>query len=98
MQITIEFDFSQKDLMGEKQEIYVNEGTTLRECLISVDTMIEDTCKINGVVADQLRILNKNGSLNSCIVAVNGQTPPEMLDYKLNDGDCIALIYGYCGG
>jgi len=98
MQIIIEFDFSQKDLMGEKQEIYVNEGTTLRECMIYVDTLIENTCKKKDVSADQLRILNKNGSLNSCIVAVNGQTPSEMLDYKLQNNDSISLIYGYCGG
>jgi methionine aminopeptidase len=84
--------------MGEKQEIYVNKGTTLRECLNSVDNMIEETSKIKGVAANQLGILNISGSLNSCIVAVNGQTPSEILDYKLQNGDCISLIYGYCGG
>jgi len=76
----------------------VKEGTTLRECLNFVDNMIENTCKIKRVSADQLRILYKSESLNSCIVAVNGQTQSEMLDYKLQNGDYIALIYGYCGG
>lgn len=40
----------------------VKEGTTLREYLISVDTMIEDTCKLIEVAADQLRILTINRS------------------------------------
>jgi len=37
--------------MGEKQEIDVKEGTTLRECLNFLDNIIENTCKIKGVSA-----------------------------------------------
>ena len=47
------------------------------------DTVIEDACKTKGITSDPLRMLPKSERLNSNIVAVNGQTPPNyIIDQK----------------
>ncbi|MCL7415391.1 MAG: hypothetical protein M8349_04945 [ANME-2 cluster archaeon] len=98
MRITIEFDFIQKDLLGEQQETDVENGTTLLHLLKSVDRSIEDACSSVGENPRPFKLLNEKGELNGCIVVINGETPSGLLNYGLRDGDTISLLYGYCGG
>ncbi|MCL7475087.1 MAG: hypothetical protein SCH39_08230 [Methanosarcinales archaeon] len=98
MKVTIEFDYTQKDLMGDIQVLDIPEHTTLLVFLECVDTLIEEACTLKGVGSGKFKILNRNGNLNSCIATVNDEAPPDLLEHCLQEGDTISLLYGYCGG
>lgn len=98
MEITIEFDYTQQELMGEKKVLSAEEGIMLIDFIRSVDALIEDACGSSGIDPAQKRILNEGSELNGCIASVNGAVPPGLLKYRLKDGDVVSLLYGYCGG
>lgn len=98
MKITIEFDFTQKDLMGKQKMLDVQDGTILLDFLKSVDILIENACSKKERNAGSLKVLSSSTSLNSCIVSVNGEPPSGLLEHILKDGDTVSLLYGYCGG
>lgn len=98
MKVTIEFDYTQKDLMDEMKILDVPEHTTLLAFLRFVDTLIEEACASKGLDAGKIRTLSSNGNLNSCIATVNDEAPPDLLEHRLQEGDTVSLLYGYCGG
>lgn len=98
MEITIEFDLSQKKLIGNEKILDVPDGTTLLDFLESVDELIDKACSSKGLNPDRFRTLNSSSNLNGCIATVNGQAPSGLLEHCLKDGDIVSLLYGYCGG
>lgn len=98
MKVTIEFDYTQKDLMGEMKVLDVQDSITLLAFLRSVDNLIEEVCISKAINADKFKTLNSNGDLNSCIATVNDEAPPDLLGHSLEEGDTVSLLYGYCGG
>ncbi|MCL7413446.1 MAG: hypothetical protein M8353_07505 [ANME-2 cluster archaeon] len=98
MKVTIEFDYTQKDLMDEMKILDVPESTTLLAFLRIVDTLIEEACASKGLDAGKFRTLSGNSNLNSCIATVNDEAPPDLLEHCLQEGDTVSLLYGYCGG
>lgn len=98
LRVTIEFDFIQKDLMGEIRTIDVKEGTTLLDLFEHVDMLIRKECDQRTLNPEKFMVLNGSGSFNGCIAAVNGEPPADLLAHVLKDSDTVSLLYGYCGG
>ena len=73
MEITIEFDFTQKDLVGNEKVLEVPDGTILLDFLKSVDDLIDKACSSKGLNPDRFRTLNSSSNLNGCIATVNAR-------------------------
>ena len=97
MRITINYDFTQKAVMGNKEVFVVPDRTMLGEFLIIVDKQIAEMCEDRSVPDDELKILNGT-ELNGCMLMVNRKAPEKLMADTLNDGDVIDLVYGFCGG
>ncbi|MFQ6073223.1 MAG: MoaD/ThiS family protein [Methanosarcinales archaeon] len=98
MKVKINYDYNQQKLMGKSEEFEVKENTTLGEFIKIVDSQILSKGIEKNIKVKDLTILRENGTLNSCVVMVNGQSPEGKLEYLLQDGDCIDLMYSFCGG
>ena len=97
MRITINYDFTQKTVMGKKEVFVLPDGATLGEFLGIVDKQITGMCKEHSVPDDDLKILNGT-ELNGCMLMLNRKAPENIMADTLNDGDVIDLVYGFCGG
>ncbi len=97
MRITINYDFTQKAVMGNKEVFVLPDGVTLGEFLDIVDKQIVKMCKERSVSDSDLKILNGT-ELNGCMLMVNRKAPENIMTDTLNDGDVIDLVYGFCGG
>lgn len=97
MRITINYDFTQKTIMGDREVFVLPDATMLGEFLVMVDRQIAEICKERSVPDSALKILN-GSELNGCMLMVNGKSPKNIMADRLNDGDVIDLVYGFCGG
>lgn len=97
LKVTLNHDFTQKELVGEKSVFEVEEGTQLGELLRIFDKKIIETGKIKGIDTTYKTAL-VNNNLNGCVIFVNGSAPEKMFQYELRNGDNIDFVYGFCGG
>lgn len=97
IKVTVDYDYTQQELLGEKEVFEIPDGTTLGGLLHKIDTKILDTGKNKGIDTTHKTTL-ADGNLNSCVVFVNGSAPSGMLEHELHDGDIIEFVYGFCGG
>ncbi len=97
MKITVHYDFTQLELVGEKEVFEVEERTKLGVLLLKIDSGIMDAGKKKGIDT-AYRTTLEGGVLNGCVVFINGAAPVKMLDQELRDGDSIEFVYGFCGG
>ena len=97
MKITVNYDFTQQELVGKTGVFEVAEGAGLGELLQLIDAKIIDTGKNIGIETAYKTTL-ACGQLNGCVVFINGSAPENMLEQELHDGDNIEFVYGFCGG
>ena len=43
-------------------------------------------------------IFLKNDDTSTCMIQVNGKNPAGLLDYVLQDGNRVEVVFGFCGG
>ncbi|MFU8766247.1 MAG: MoaD/ThiS family protein [Candidatus Methanoperedens sp.] len=96
MKIKINYDYSQQALLGKEANVEVAENTTLGELLAQIDARVIEAGKEKNIDASGLCMLRNEGL--GCIVAVNKKPPEDLLKYKLQDGDEIDVVFGFCGG
>ncbi|MDP3105300.1 MAG: hypothetical protein Q8M95_11935 [Candidatus Methanoperedens sp.] len=97
MKIIVNFDFTQQELMGDKEVFEIEEGARLGVLLHRIDSCIMDAGKKIGIDTAYKTTL-AGGVLNGCVVFINGAAPEMMLEQELHDGDSIEFVYGFCGG
>ncbi|MDW7727048.1 MAG: MoaD/ThiS family protein [Candidatus Methanoperedens sp.] len=97
IKVTVNYDYTQKELLGEKDVFEIPAGTTLSGLLRKIDIMIIDAGKSRGIDTTRKTTLAE-GNLNACVVFVNGSAPTGMLEQELYEGDTIEFVYGFCGG
>ncbi len=97
MKVRVNYDFTHHELVGEKDEFEIAEGTRLGELLGIIDTRIVCACK-NKSIDSTYKTTLAEGNLNGCVVFINGAAPRNMLEHELHDGDSIEFVYGFCGG
>ena len=97
MKITVHYDFTQQELVGNKEVFEIEEGTRLGVLLLKIDSRIIDAGKKMSIDTTY-KITLSGGTLNGCVVFINGAAPEKMLEQELHDGDSIEFVYGFCGG
>lgn len=97
MKVRVNYDFTQQELTGKKDEFEIAEGTKLGELLRVIDAKIIEAGK-NKSVDTTYKTTLVEGNLNGCVVFVNGAAPENIREYELQDGDNIEFVYGFCGG
>ena len=97
MKVTVNYDFTQQGLVGEKEIFDIPECIRLVDLLEIIDSKIIEEGETKDVDTVYKTTLS-DGQLNGCVVFVNGSAPDKKLDQKLNDGDNIEFVYGFCGG
>ncbi len=97
IKVTVNYDFTQKELIGEREVFEVENGTRLRELLQIIDIKIMKIGENKGIETTYKTTL-ANGQLNGCVVFINGSAPENLLEQELHYGDKIEFIYGFCGG
>ena len=97
MKITVHYDFTQQELVGNKEVFEIEEGTRLGVLLLKIDSGILDAGKKMSIDTTYKTTLSGR-ALNGCVVFINGAAPEKMLEQELHDGDCIEFVYGFCGG
>jgi sulfur carrier protein ThiS len=97
MRVTVNYDFTQQEMMGEKEVFELVEKTRLGELLQIIDARIVNEGNNKGIDTTYKTTLS-DGRLNGCVVFINGSTPEKMLEQELHDGDNIEFVYGFCGG
>ena len=83
--------------MGDKDVFEIEEGTELGVLLRKIDSEIVEAGKKKGIDTSYKTTL-AGGSLNGCVVFINGAAPECMLEQELHDGNNIEFVYGFCGG
>ncbi len=97
MEVEIEYDYVQKPLMGNSDAIELEEGTTLGTFFSMLDDRIRSAASEQGIESDGITFLKNDGTC-ACMVQVNGKNAPGLLDYVLQDGDRVEVVFGFCGG
>lgn len=97
IKVAVNYDFTQKELIGEREVFEVENGTKLRDLLQIIDVKIMNLGENKGIETNYKTTL-ANGQLNGCVVFINGSAPENLLEQELHDGDKIEFIYGFCGG
>ncbi len=97
IKITVNYDFTQKELIGEREVFEVENGTGFRELLQIIDVKIMRLGENKGMETTYKTTL-ANGQLNGRVVFINGSAPENLLEQELHDGDKIEFVYGFCGG
>lgn len=97
MRITVNYDFTHQELVGETDVIEIAEGTGLGEFLRIIDARITEAGK-NKCIDTTYKTTLSNDKLNGCVVFINGSAPEKMLEQLLHDGDTVDFVYGFCGG
>ncbi len=95
MKVRVNYDFTHRALLGEKEEFELAEGTKLGELLRIIDGNIFEAGKNKCIDTTYKTILA--GDALCCMVFINGSgtTAPEQ---ELHDGDALEFVYGFCGG
>lgn len=96
MRVKINYDYSQQALLGKEAKVEVAENTMLGELLAQIDARVIETGKEKNIDVSGLCMLRDREL--GCIVAVNKKPPEDLLKYKLQDGDEIDIVFGFCGG
>ena len=97
MEVEIEYDYVQKPLMGNSDIIELEEGTTLDTLFGMLDEGIRSAASEQGIEPDGITFLKNDGTC-ACMLQVNGKNPVGLLDYVLQDGDRVEVVFGFCGG
>lgn len=97
MKVTVNYDYTQQELAGEKEVFEIADGTKLGGLLRSIDEKITREGNDRGIDTAYKTTLAEN-QLNGCVVFVNGSAPEDMLEHELHAGDNIEFVYGFCGG
>jgi len=97
MKITVNYDFTQQELVGRTDIFEIADGTKLGELLRILDAKIMEAGKNKDIETAYKTTLVCN-DLNGCVVFINGSAPENMLEQSLHDGDVIEFVYGFCGG
>ena len=97
MDVEIEYDYVQKPLMGNSDTIELEEGTTLGTFFGMLDARIVAAASEQGIEPDGITFLKNDGTC-ACMLQVNGMNPVGLLDYVLQDGDRVEVVFGFCGG
>ena len=97
MEVEIEYDYVQKPLMGNSCTIELEEGTTLGTLFDMLDERIVVAASEQGIEPDGITFLKNDGTC-ACMLQVNGKNAPGLLDYVLQDGDRVEVVFGFCGG
>lgn len=97
MEVEIEYDYVQKPLMGNSNTIELEDGTTLCTFFNMLDEKIVAAASEQGIEPDGTLFLKNNGTC-ACMVQVNGKNPPGLLNYVLQNGDQLEVMFGFCGG
>ncbi len=97
MKITVHYDFTQRELVGETGVFEIATGTRLGELLCLIDAGITEAGKKKGIETAYKTTL-ADRELNGCVAFINGLAPANMLETELHDGDNIEFVYGFCGG
>lgn len=97
MKIVVNYDFTHRELVGEKEIFELAEGTRFMELLRIIDAKIIEAGKNKGIETAYKTTLVKD-QLNGCIAFINGWAPEGILEQSLHDGDSIEFVYGFCGG
>lgn len=97
MKIKVNYDFTQRELMGGTDVFEIANGSKLGELLRIIDARIIEAGKKKGIDTAYKTTL-ADDRLNGCVVFINGSAPENMLEQLLHDGDNIEFVYGFCGG
>ncbi len=97
MEVEIEYDYVQKPLMGNSDAIELEEGTTLGTFFGMLDERIVAVASEQGIEPDGITFLKNDGTC-ACMLQVNGKNAVGLLDYVLQDGDRVEVVFGFCGG
>ncbi len=97
MKITVNYDFTQQELVGATDLFEVADGAKLGDVLRLIDIRIMEAGKNKGIETNYKTIL-AGDQLNACMVFINGSAPKNMLEHELHDGDTVEFVYGFCGG
>ena len=97
MEVEIEYDYVQKPLMGNSCTIELEEGTTLGTLFDMLDERIVVAASEQGIEPDGITFLKNDGTC-ACMLQVNGKNPAGLLDYVLQNGDRVEVVFGFCGG
>lgn len=97
MKVTIEYDHLQQKIMGDKETLELEEGTSLADLFKELDKRIEIGAKEQGPCPECIKLLKADG-INACMVQVNSRNPKNHLEHAPQDGDNISTLIGFCGG
>ena len=97
MEVEIEYDYVQKSLMGNSDTMELEEGTTLGTFFSMLDDRIRSAASEQGIEPDGITFLKDDGTC-ACMLQVNGMNPAGLLDYMLQDGGRVEVVFGFCGG
>lgn len=97
MKVRVNYDFTHRALLGEKEEFELAEGTKLVELLRIIDKNIVEAGRIKGI--DTAYKTTLSGTALNCMVFING-SGTTTLEQKLHDGDDSPYLNtGFlCGG
>ena len=62
-----------------------------------MDVRTKSAASEQGIEPDSITFL-KNDDTCVCMLQVNGKNAPGLLDYVLQDGDRVEVVFGVCGG
>ncbi len=97
MKIKVNYDFTQRELVGEADVFEIADGTKLGELLRIIDILIMKAGK-NKSIETTYKTTLAGDQLNGCVIFINGSAPENMLNNELHDGDTVEFVYGFCGG
>ncbi len=97
MKVKVNYDYTQQELVGERDVFEIADGAKLGELLRIIDTMIIQAGKKKGIDTAYKTTL-VNNQLNGCVVFINGSAPENMLEQLLHDEDTVEFVYWFCGG
>ena len=97
MEVEIEYDYVQKPFMGNSDTIELEESMTLGTFFNMLDEKIIAAASEQGTEPDGITFLKNDGTCG-CMLQVNGKNPTGLLDYVLQDGDRVEVVFGFCGG
>ncbi len=96
MKVKINYDYSQQALLRMEDEVEVAENITLGELLAQIDARIIEIGEEKNIDVSGICML-RNEKLG-CIVKINKKPHENLLKYKLQNGDEIDIVSGFCGG
>lgn len=97
MKIKVNYDFTQRELVGDSDVFEVADAAKLGDLLRLIDARIMEAGKNKGIETTYKTIL-AGDQLNACMVFINTCAPENIMEHELHDGDNVEFVYGFCGG